>query len=78
MAESRAVTHDPIRKSPYQLDLYQLDGGDLASTGLVTISLRAQVPSHLVKQLGKPKLPTLTWLWLRKLRLSHLPAWQLA
>jgi len=36
--------------------------------------LRAQVVSHLAKQLATAQLPIQTWHWLRKLRL-HAPAW---
>jgi len=38
------------------------------------LTLRAQVVSHLVKQLANAQLPIQTWHWLRKLRL-HAPAW---
>jgi len=47
--------------------------GRQASTGLVRLSLRAQVLSVLVNPAGKTQKPTLNWLWLRKLRL-HAPA----
>ncbi len=53
-------------------------GGVLASTGLVTLWLRAQVLGFLVKHSGKHQTPTTTWRSPRNLRVTAGSALEVA